>query len=43
MGLRLPGLRADRVPPVVKSSDIEETSGGHVINGPKNSWLSLHV
>ena len=43
MGLRLPGLRADRVPPVVKSFDMEETCGGHVINGRENSRLSLHV
>ena len=43
MGLRLPGLRADRVPPVVKSFDMEETCGSHVINGRENSRLSLHV
>jgi hypothetical protein len=42
-GFALAGAAGGRVPPVDKSSDLEETCGGHVINGPKNSWLSLHV
>jgi hypothetical protein len=35
MGLRLPGPW--------QSSDMEEACRGHVINGPRNSWLSLYV
>ena len=43
MGLRLPGPRAARGFHRSQWSGIEETCGGHVINGSKNSWLSLYV
>ena len=38
-----PGPQAVRGFRRYQSSDIEETCGDHVINGPKNFWLSLYV